>query len=69
METAPKVKTVGYQIVLCIHCNQIARKPVRGPERLSDPTEHTALFYRQTSLASSAATRAVGIRKTIAAKR
>ena len=31
IDTAPKVSTVGYQIVDSIHCSQMARKPVRAP--------------------------------------
>ena len=31
IETAPKVSTVGYQMVDSIHCSQMARKPVRAP--------------------------------------
>ena len=65
IETAPKVSTVGYQIVLSIHCSQMARKPVRAP--IASPTQPPCLSANIA--ASSAATSAVGIRKTIAANR
>ena len=68
IETAPKVSTVGYQIVLSIHCSQMARKPVRAP--IASPTQrNTPPCLSANIAASSAATSAVGIRKTIAANR
>lgn len=66
--TAPNVSTVGYQIVLSIHWSQIARKPVRAP--IASPTQrNTPPCLSENIAASSAATRAVGMRKTMAANR
>ena len=67
-DTAPKVNTVGYHMVDSIHCSQIARKPVLGPN--ASPTQrNTPPCLSENIAASSAATIAVGIRNTIAAKR
>ena len=66
--TAPKVRTVGYHIVDSIHCRNIARKPLLGPK--ASPTQRkTPPCLSENIAASSAATSAVGIRKTMAAKR
>lgn len=68
MLTAPKVSTVGYQIVDCIHCSHIAKNPTRGP--YASPTQrNTPPCLFAYIAASSAATIAVGIRNTIAANR
>ena len=68
IETAPKVRTVGYQIVDSIHWSQMARNPVRAPK--ASPTQRkTPPCLSANMAASSAATIAVGIRKTMAAKR
>ena len=68
IDTAPKVSTVGYQIVDSIHCSQMARKPVRAPK--ASPTQRkTPPCLSENIAASSAATMAVGIRKTMAANR
>ena len=68
IDTAPKVRTVGYQIVDSIHCSQTARNPVRAPN--ASPTQRkTPPCLSENIAASSAATSAVGIRKTTAAKR
>ena len=68
IDTAPNVSTVGYQMVDSIHCNHIARKPVLGPK--ASPTQrNTPPCLSENIAASSAATIAVGMRKTMAAKR
>ena len=68
IDTAPKVSTVGYQIVDSIHCSQIARNPVRAP--YASPTQrNTPPCLSANIAASSAATIAVGIRNTMAANR
>lgn len=68
IETAPKVSTVGYQIVDSIHWSQMARKPVRAPK--ASPTQrNTPPCLSENMAASSAATIAVGMRKTTAANR
>ena len=68
MATAPNVSTVGYHIVDSIHCRNMARNPVLGPK--ASPTQRkTPPCLSENMAASSAATSAVGIRKTTAAKR
>ena len=67
-DTAPKVSTVGYQMVLSTHCSQMARKPIRLPK--ASPTQrNTPPCLSENMAANSAATRAVGMRNTMAAKR
>ena len=67
-DTAPKVRTVGYQMVDSIHWSHMARKPVLGPK--ASPTHlNTPPCLSENMAASSAATIAVGMRKTIAANR
>ena len=67
-DTAPKVNTVGYHMVDSIHCSHIARNPVRGPK--ASPTQrNTPPCLSENIAAISAATIAVGIRNTMAAKR
>ena len=68
IDTAPNVSTVGYQIVDSIHCSQMARNPVRAP--YASPTQrNTPPCLVENIAASSAATMAVGMRKTMAANR
>ena len=68
MDTAPNVRTVGYQIVLSIHCRNIARNPNRLP--YASPTQRkTPPSFCANMAASSAATRAVGTRNTMAANK
>ena len=68
MDTAPKVRTVGYQMVDSIHWSHIARNPVLAPK--ASPTHlNTPPCLSENIAASSAATIEVGMRKTMAANR
>src|SRR3990167_6178749 len=65
MVAAIKESAIGYQITFCIHCSQIARKPQRPPNASLVQT-YTPPVLGQP-VASSADTRADGIRKIKAA--
>ena len=67
-DTAPKVSTVGYQIVLSTHCSQMATNPAFLPN--ASPTQrNTPPCLSWNIAASSAATNDVGMRNTRAANR
>ena len=64
--TAPKVRTVGNQIVDSTQTRKIARNPMRGPK--DSPTQRNTPPFCGHPVASSAATIETGMRKKTAAK-